>query len=341
MKLLICTQVVDMNDPVLGFFHDWIVEFAGRYEHVTVICLKQGRHTLPRNVTVYSLGKEQGNQSKIKYALRFIRFIVHSKHEYDAVFVHMNQEFILLGSVLWKMWGKCIYFWRNHYAGSVLTHIAVNMSDKAFYTSHLSYTARFVNAVRMPLGIRMGPLVPVETRQPRSILSVGRISPSKRLEILIEALGELHRDGQSFTASIYGPTQPEDAAYLASLKERVRQLGIEHLVSFFGSVTHAELPHIYSRYDIFVNLSQSGMYDKTMLEAAICGTLVIAASDDFATDVGKMYHFDGTAPSLAQRLTAFLAFNPKEKQELRAHLAQVAELHSLKTLVERLTDEIV
>ena len=60
MKLLITTQVVDQNDLFLGFFHGWLEEFAKHFEHITVICLKEGTHSLPENVEVISLGKERG-----------------------------------------------------------------------------------------------------------------------------------------------------------------------------------------------------------------------------------------------------------------------------------------
>ena len=72
MKLLILTQKVDKNDDVLGFFHGWILEFAKNYEKVTVICLYEGKHDLPENVKVLSLGKERG-VSKLKYILNFYK----------------------------------------------------------------------------------------------------------------------------------------------------------------------------------------------------------------------------------------------------------------------------
>lgn len=59
MRLCIITQTVDSTDPVLGFFHAWIVAFAARCEQVTVVCLKEGVHDLPSNVLVLSLGKEE------------------------------------------------------------------------------------------------------------------------------------------------------------------------------------------------------------------------------------------------------------------------------------------
>ena len=105
MKLLITTQAVDLDDPVLGFFHRWIEELSKRFDTISVICLKEGRHSLPANVSVYSLGKE-GGVSRIAYVLNFYRYIWKLRNDYDAVFVHMNQEYVLLGWKFWWLLGK-------------------------------------------------------------------------------------------------------------------------------------------------------------------------------------------------------------------------------------------
>jgi len=59
-RLLIITQKVNKNDSVLSFFHAWIAEFAKHFSRVTVVCLEEGEHSLPENVSVFSLGKEKG-----------------------------------------------------------------------------------------------------------------------------------------------------------------------------------------------------------------------------------------------------------------------------------------
>ena len=74
MKLLVITQTVDKKDKTLGFFHGWISELAKKSEKVNVICLYEGEHNLPKNVFVYSLGKESG-ASKIKYLTRFFGLV--------------------------------------------------------------------------------------------------------------------------------------------------------------------------------------------------------------------------------------------------------------------------
>jgi len=37
MKLLIITQAVDKNHPVLGFFHRWVEELAMHFVHIFVV----------------------------------------------------------------------------------------------------------------------------------------------------------------------------------------------------------------------------------------------------------------------------------------------------------------
>ncbi|MCH8889170.1 hypothetical protein IID26_01965, partial [Patescibacteria group bacterium] len=73
MKLLLVTQKVDIDDPILGFFHRWIEEFAKQCEKVTVITLFEGKHNLPENVKVLSLGKESG-APRLKYVSRFFTY---------------------------------------------------------------------------------------------------------------------------------------------------------------------------------------------------------------------------------------------------------------------------
>ena len=120
MRLLIYTQAVDTNEPMLGFFHRWLIELSSHFSHIHVVCLKEGKHNLPQNVTVYSLGKEKG-ESRIKYIIRFYKQLVRLGGAYDAVFVHMNPHYILLGGLYWKLRGIPIYFWRNHAKMNLMT----------------------------------------------------------------------------------------------------------------------------------------------------------------------------------------------------------------------------
>src|SRR3990167_9977863 len=118
VKLLIITQKVDVNDDILGFFHGWLEKFAKKFSKLTVICLEKGEYVLPQNVEVLSLGKEAG-KSRLKYIFRFYKYIFKYRDDYDAVFVHMNPEYVVLGGLFWKIMRKKILLWYNHTYGGL------------------------------------------------------------------------------------------------------------------------------------------------------------------------------------------------------------------------------
>ncbi|MFZ2484925.1 MAG: glycosyltransferase [Minisyncoccia bacterium] len=262
MNLLIITQKVDKKDPILGFFHRWIEEFAENYEKITVICLEKGEYNLPENVKVLSLGKEEG-RSKAEYLSRFYRYIWNEKDNYDAVFVHMNQEYVLLAGDLWRLLGKKVFLWRNHAKGSLLTYIAVWLSHKVFYTSPHSFTARFKKSVIMPVGVdtEFFKPDPSVSREKNSVLFVGRISPVKKVLEFIDWVksGDLN-------ATIAGPILSEDKEYgelvLKSLSPKIK---------YIGPVTQEEARHLYRSHETYANFTPAGSMDKTIIEAVACG----------------------------------------------------------------------
>lgn len=253
---------MDRTDPVLGFFHRWVEEFAKTYEHVHVICLFEGSHELSSNVSVYSLGKEH-RQSRLAYITRFIRYIVRLRREYDAVFVHMNQEYVILGWVFWKLWGKKVYLWRNHVRGDWLTRFAVLVSNKVFYTSTQSFTARFTKAVKMPVGVDTDFFKPDPSTQriSNSVLFLGRISPVKKVLEFIESIKE-----NDYSATIAGPILPQDREY----GEKVKQ-ALTPKIKYIGPVTQEGARELYQTHETYVNMTPEGSFDKTIVEALASG----------------------------------------------------------------------
>ena len=344
MKLLVVTQAIDTEDPVLGFFARWIEECSKRFEHVEVICLKEGKHALPPNVRVHSLGKERGSVSRVTYVFRFLCLAWKLRSQYDAVFVHMNQEYILICGWLWKLMGKNIYLWRNHYAGSWSTDLAAFFCTKVFCTSKHSYTAKYKKTVLMPVGVDVERFSTATqtVRKPHSILYLARISPSKRPEVLIDALARLAKNKINFSASFYGSPLMEDETYYRSLKEKVRLLGLSDLISFHTGIPNTQTPEVYQMHEIFVNLSPSGMLDKTMFEAIASGCIPLFASADMAEIIGFEFAYaDGDENDLAKHLASMLALSEDERHA-RVHELQVKALgaHTLPVLGTRLAEEM-
>ena len=338
MKLLIVTQVVDTDDPVLGFFHKWIERLSAQYESVEVICLRKGKYTLPANVRVHSLGKELGRKSKITYVATFLSLAWKLRGTYDAVFVHMNQEYVLLSGWLWALCKKPVYLWRNHYKGSLLTDMASVWCKKVFCTSKHSYTARYKKTVLMPVGVDTDLFYEDENvkKVPRSILFLWLMSPSKRPEPRIDALGELEKKGAQFAATFVGSPKQGDEMYYKSLKEKTEASSTIHFVE---GMSHTEVPDVFRKHEIFVNTSPSGMLDKTIFEAAACGAVPLAVSADWRERVGDDFWYETTPANLAQaleRVFASLAKGTFSKKELQAAVQE----NSLSQLCNRLNREM-
>ena len=355
MKILILTQKIDRDDPILGFFHNWVLRLAEKFESVAVVCLQKGKFDLPKNVQVFSLGKEKSVVSsqylvvrKVQYILNFYKFVWNERQNYDSVFVHMNQEYVLLGGFIWKIMGKKIYFWRNHPAGNLLTNIAVFFSEKVFYTAPNSYTARFAKSVKMPVGIdtEKFPTCPNDSvgrvsnfqfsnqkRQKNSILSLGRISPVKNVHIMVEAAKILKEKNIDFVFDIVGdPVNPEDFDYKNKLPT--------DFVNFMPAVSNDQTPEMYKNHEIFVNLTES--FDKTIIEAAICGALPIIANKSLENEIDASLIAELSPKSVAERLGYWLKASEEEKERTRQKLAKyVLENHSLDTLIKKLYAEIL
>lgn len=341
MKLLIVTQVVDTEDPVLGFFHRWIEELSRHAESINVICLKEGKHNLPDHVHIHSLGKESG-KGRVTYIIRFLTYIFSFREKYNSVFVHMNQEYILLGGLIWKLLGKHIYLWRNHHSGSIVTDIAAAFCRKVFCTSKFSYTAKYDKTVYMPVGIDMDTFYPRTSieRQKNTLLFIARISPTKRLDIILEALLTLKEKGKNLHLDVYGEPREEHAQYLKDLSAYA--LAHELDVEFHGAVKHAQTPQLYTRSDICINMSTNGMYDKTIFEAMACGCLSVASNDNLIGLIDDVFIVrQEDSHDLAQKLAYLLDLSQERKDNYRRVLREIAmKHHSLKALGQNLTNEM-
>lgn len=331
MRLLFVTQVVDAGDSVLGAYHGWLIELAKYFERIEVVCLYEGTHTLPNNVHVYSLGKEKGRQIALVYAYRFLMLAWKLRTKYDTVFVHMNQEYIVLTGWLWKLFNKPIFLWRNHYAGSVITDMAAAFCTRVFCTSTHSYTTKYAKTVLMPVGVSVEQFAERQVqRRPGSILFLSRMSPSKRPELLLSALSLLEERGVSFSASLYGSPLPKDVPFYEVLKKS----STNPQVTFHASIPNIEAPAVFASHELYVNTSPSGMFDKTLFEAAAAGCIVIASSEDWRELAGEDSWFDGTAKELADRIEQKLGASAQDQTVL-------VERNSLSTLAAALANQML
>lgn len=339
MKLLIFTQKIDRNDSVLGFFHGWVVEFSKKVEELHVICLEAGNYDLPNNVTVHSLGKEK-SVSKISYLINLFGYLYNLSGKYDKVFVHMNQEYVILAGLYWKLKSIPVYMWRNHLKGNLLTYISVLLSSKIFCTSSNSYTARFEKTIVVPAGVDTEMFKPVQNavRKKYSVCMVGRIAPVKNIEIALEAMKEIISKSGEVTLSIIGSYLEKDKNYFYDLKKYTEENGLSSHVTFLEGVPPSKLPEIYSSFEVCLNLTDSGSFDKTIVESASCGAIPVVSNMSLRDMLPEKCITDPNSKSIADSIQRMLL--PHERIAVQKDLEKFVESQSLGNMLNKVFKEI-
>lgn len=338
MKLLIITQKVDRNDSILGFFHRWIEEFAKRCEKVTVVCLSEGEHNLSKNVKVLSLGKESGG-GRIRYIVYFFKYIFKYIDEYDAVFVHMNPIYIVFGGVFWRLLGKKIGLWYMHKSVDLKLRLAEKFSDVIFTASPESFRLKSNKVIVTGHGIDTLEFWPTKEKRKNGlkIITVGRISPTKDYETLIDAVQTVSRQISGVSLDIVGNVgTPEQGDYLFQLKNSVNEKGLNGTIKFVGPIPHNKIVSVLQQADLFINLSHTGSLDKAVLEAMSCGTPVLTSNEAFSDIIAKygLIFEKKNSRDLAAKIEAVLSGKLiVPKTELRD---EVVKNHSLSKLIPKI-----
>lgn len=352
MKLLIITQAVDINNPILGFFHSWIKIFSNYCEKITVICLEKGEYHLPEKVKVLSLGKEgsiindrRSIICKIIYILKFYKFIWQERKNYDAVFVHMNPIYIVLGGFFWRIVNKKIALWYTHRKIDLKLRIAEKFSNNIFTAARESFTLKTNKLKVLGHGIEVkkfknpGTL----TRDSKfTIISVGRITPIKNLDTLINAAAILKNRDINFKVLIIGsPIQKIDYDYFEKLKKIVLENNLEKNIIFIGSVPSSKIMEYLWKSDLSINLSPSGGVDKAVFESIASGLPVIVSNKGFEDYFGEyskdLLFEERNERELSEKIIGLMN-NPKIEDIKKYILNEVLKRSDLDGLILRIVN---
>lgn len=331
MRVLVITQKIDKQDDLLGSFHHVIGAFAEQCDAVIALGLGVGEYDLPENTTVLSLGKESGN-GRLTYVWRLFKYSWQYRSQYDAAFVHMNKEYVLIAGWFWRLLGKKVGLWYAHYLINWTVKLAVRVSHVV-----VTSTAFACNIVSPKLhvvgqGINTDVFAPdaqgASNNDVLRILFLGRISPIKHVEVLVDALAKARDNGCTLHCAIVGGPHPGDEVYEQQVKQQVITAGLENVVSFVGPVPNTKTNEWYQRSDVFVNLTQTGSFDKTTLEAMATECISVVSNQSFESIFPESLHADliyaqNSAQELADRLVAIAQWSPEKRKAVGETLRSI------------------
>jgi len=332
MRIFIITQAVDLDDSNLSFFHRWLQKMAEKADLV-VVANRVGRHNLPKNVRVLSLGKEAG-RGPIGRLFLFWRYARWYLGDSAGIFAHMCPEYVM---AIWpwaKLKAKKILFWYTHKDVTWRLRCAEKMADKIFTASAESFRLNHKKAEIAGHGIDVDLFCPASagSADPRQLLTVGRITPSKDLETMILAVKSLREDGFDVALDVVGaPFLTEDKFYFNNLKDLAANTGLSGVIKFLGARSNDDLPSIYRGHGTFLHASKTGSLDKAVLEAMASGLYVVSSSEAFRF-LPELYRYhENDAVNLAAKVREIIETRPAAGLRDR-----ILREHNLSNLTEKI-----
>ena len=328
------TRKVDLEDASpAGFTYTWVKKIGEKLDKLYVITWqKSDRGNLPKNIEIISLP----NSKFLKvFILQFKLLGILPK--IDGIFCHQNPEYTILAASLAKIFRKKIVSWHTHKAVNLKLHLVNLLADKILTASEKSCRLKNRNKIEVTgHGIDTAyfrPAVPSDSQESLvkfKIISIGRISPAKGYETLIEAVADIENIEVKI---IGGPVLKKDEEYFRRLKQSAGK------IKFLGPVPHNQILSYYQNCDLFVNLSQTGSVDKAVLEAMSCQRLVLTSNEAFK-DILKDERllFEPKNPQdLAEKITNLMNISEKERKGIGQRLRkEVVDNHNLDKLVKKI-----
>ena len=155
----------------------------------------------------------------------------------------------------------------------------------------------------IPNGIDLDKFHPVANKElsgELKLLTVGRLSVTKRFEMLVEAVEMLSKQGKNVRLTISG-----GGGLLDELKNFVEQKKLTGIVNLTGRIESDKMPDVYRQHDMFVSASMQEGMSNAMLEAMASGLPIITTRcegvDELISDNGIVVGKD-SAEALAEAI---------------------------------------
>ncbi|NDJ52027.1 MAG: glycosyltransferase family 4 protein [Chloroflexi bacterium] len=351
MRVLMLVQSIDEDDWLRAFIVGWVRAIAARVDQVEVITLWHGRADLPDNVRVRSMGKEQGF-NRWQELRTFYRALSAVIDEVDILFCHMTPRYSWLAAPLARWRHKPQVLWYTHKHVDWELRLAHALVDRVVTATPESF--------RLPSGkVRViGHGIDLSRFQPDSlnpaaapaapvIVAVGRLAPIKNLDALIRAVPHLlKRPGlEGLRVEIVGaPAAEGGMLYQSRLADLIDDLDIAEQVRLPGPLPFDDMPDLYRRADLSVNLCPTGGADKAVLESMASGLPVVVHNQTFLPllrDHEDLLWVPQLDPEMiADHIASALALPDDQRRAITRDLRQRVEADfGLDSLADRLVAE--
>ncbi len=158
---------------------------------------------------------------------------------------------------------------------SLRRRATVTIADSEYNAAELR-EAGWTHVAVIPLVLDLPTPPDVRGTVPPTMLFVGRVVPSKRVDDLIRVLAYVRRERVPEASLVVIGAFADDGAYRDDLLRLARALGVEGGVTFRGRITDEERDRAYANAGAFVTMSEHEGFCAPVLEAMSRGLPVVA-----------------------------------------------------------------
>jgi glycosyltransferase involved in cell wall biosynthesis len=169
----------------------------------------------------------------------------------------LQLDYKILGPVFRKIWKKA----------ARLVACSEGLKQRAL---------KFLPSVKIdviPNGVELEKFFPAKNKQPTEelgLVTTGRLSPTKRIDVLIDTVEILRNKGYKVRFVVVGAGVLEQ-----QLKQMISQKKLDSCIEMTGRVEREKMPDLYRDSDIYISASMTEGMSNSMLEALASGLPIV------------------------------------------------------------------
>jgi len=288
LRILIINFEMDRLSRAIPYAQQVVNLLAQRCEQVVVMTSRVGSYDKPDNVHLELIpARPWGLPQRLggTYLVNLQAYRLIKQHRIDACFIHMAAHWSYELQPAFRLTGTPLLVWFAHGVITPQTRRSVMVANRVITPSPEScrVEAKHIHVIGHGIDTDIFNLPPMQPQR-NSVISVSRITPRKRIDLLVDVIQALRAipGAPSIDLQMIGTIGNEgDQPYDHVIRERIWNQGLENIIHMKGYVPQKYIPHFYRSAFLHINFCEQCAMDKTLLEALACGCPVLTSSEPF------------------------------------------------------------
>lgn len=344
--IIFVTQLIDEDDPVLGFTPGLVRALARRTD-VAVIAGEVRSVPSDLGAEVVSLGRERG-WGRWRRGLQFEASLAAMCRRLRpaTLYAHMCPDYVTIAAPVTRLTGTPSILWFTHSADTPTLRRAERIADQVVTAlpGSFPYASAKVRAIGHSIDTRrFSKPDHAATTGTLELVAVGRCSTVKNYPVIVRGVARARERGLDVRLRVLGPaTTLNEVRLRDELQGLIEELDMGSVATLMDGVPPAQVADVLAGASALVNASRPGQADKVVFEAMACERPALVSSPAFRGLLAdlpmELLFADDDQDALADAIARLSTSSPTVLNQTGALLRQrVVAHHSL----DHWADEVV